>query len=74
MNGFFFEITGFLTVQKLGRTKVVLKVGKISSKNDILTVQEKEKVRRVNEENPWNYSMVKRYRGARVEGLQDMDE
>ena len=33
--------TGYQVVQKLGRTKKVIKVGKISGKYDILTVEEK---------------------------------
>ena len=35
------ERTGCLVVQKLGRTKKVIKVGKISGKYDILPVEEK---------------------------------
>ena len=35
------ERTCYLVVQKLGRTKKVIKVGKISDKYDILPVEEK---------------------------------
>ena len=34
--------TGFLVVEKLRRARIILKVGRISAKNDILTVQEKK--------------------------------
>ena len=33
-----YEIIGLLVVQTFGITKIVIRVGKISAKNDILTV------------------------------------
>ena len=51
-------------VQKLGRTRKVIKVGKISEKYDILTVEEKNSLYWKKDKNqPWNDSKSKRVRG-----------
>ena len=54
-------------VQKLGRTKIVLKVGEISAKDDILKVQERQISYRANrtkiipEMNPWQIELETRW-------------
>ena len=51
----FFKVTGYYMVQKPGRTKKVIMVGKVSGKYDILIVEERnvpyrkqEKISRLN--------------------------
>ena len=61
-------------VQKLGITKKIIKVGEISVKYDILTVEEKRIVFIGNKKNnPWNDSKTKRDRGGKAEGGQYAD-
>ena len=63
-------------VQKLGRTKIFLKAGKISAKDSILTIQDKQ---RANIGNKTNMSLKMNPqktigRGTAVEGGQDAND
>ena len=62
-------------VQKVGNNQKVLKVVKISGKDDILTVEEIEisLIWNRTKDKPWNESMTKRVIGNTVEGGQDAD-
>ena len=57
------------------RTKKVVKVGKISGKNDILTVEEKlvSIIGNKTKNNPLNEAITKKVRGKTVEVGQDVD-
>ena len=58
----------------MGRNKKLIKFGKISGKDDILTAQEKTVAFIDNKKNkPWNESMAKIVRVKTVEGGQDED-
>ena len=62
-------------VQKLGRTKKLIKVGKINGKYDILTVEEKWiSIFGNKKRSHWNYSKMKRVGGEKVEGVKNVDK
>ena len=69
------KLTGYHVVYTPGRTKNGIKIGKISEKYDILTVEEKriDLIRNNTRRSLLNGSKANRVRVEKVEGVKDTD-